>query len=128
MHLRFDRYSVISRVVSSAFLEGIHEFLPFQKTARPGDNLIHSPSCLPNGVIKNSCLGADYSWPGLALKDFEHVTLEEESCSGKIDREIGLCQVKAESGTIDGWNHFIEGIAFRLKSSVTLSGCIIGSL
>jgi len=39
----------------------------------------------------------------------------------------GLCQVKAESGTIDGWNHFIEATAFRLKSSVTLSGSTIGS-
>ncbi len=29
-----------------------------------------------------------------------------------------LCQVKAESDTIDGWNHFIEGIGFHLKSSV----------
>ena len=38
-----------------------------------------------------------------------------------------LCQVKAESGTIDGWNHFIEATAFRLKSSVTLSGCTTGS-
>ena len=39
----------------------------------------------------------------------------------------GLCQVKAESSTIDGWNHFIEATAFRLKSSVTLSGCTTGS-
>ena len=39
----------------------------------------------------------------------------------------GLCQVKAESGTLEGWNHFIEGIAFHLKSSVTLSGYTIGS-
>ena len=39
----------------------------------------------------------------------------------------GLCQVKAESGTLGGWNHFIEGIAFHLKSSVTLSGYTIGS-
>jgi len=39
----------------------------------------------------------------------------------------GLCQVKAESGTIGGWNHNIEGIAFHLKSSATLSGCTIGS-
>ena len=38
-----------------------------------------------------------------------------------------LCQVKAESGTIDEWNHLIEGIAFHLKSSVTLSGYTIGS-
>ena len=38
-----------------------------------------------------------------------------------------LCQVKAESGTIDGWNHFIEGNPFHLKSSVTLSGYTIGS-
>ncbi len=28
---------------------------------------------------------------------------------------------------MDGWNHFLEGIAFRLKLSVTLCGCIIGS-
>ena len=39
----------------------------------------------------------------------------------------GLCQVKAESDTMDGWNHFIEGIAFHLKSSVTPFGCTIGS-
>ena len=90
MHLRVDHYSVMSRVVSSAFLKSIHEFLPFQKTSMPGDNPVHSPSCLPNGVIKNSCLGADYSLADLALKDFEHVTLEEESCLGKIDGEIAI--------------------------------------
>jgi alkyl hydroperoxide reductase subunit AhpC len=45
----------------------------------------------------------------------------------KVVKLYGLCQVKAESGTIDGWNHFIEGIAFHLKSSVTLSGYTIGS-
>ncbi len=28
---------------------------------------------------------------------------------------------------MDGWNHFLEGIAIRLKLSVTLCGCIIGS-
>ena len=44
-----------------------------------------------------------------------------------IKELLGLCQVKAESDTIDGWNHFIEGIAFHLKSSVTLSGYTIGS-
>ncbi len=63
------------------------------------------------------------------------VYLAEDS---RLDRKValkilpqhlsGLCQVKAESGTIGGWNHFIEGIAFRQKSSVTLSGCTIGSL
>jgi hypothetical protein len=42
-------------------------------------------------------------------------------------RSSGLCQVKAESGTLDGWNHFIEGIAFHLKSSATLFGSTIGS-
>ena len=40
---------------------------------------------------------------------------------------LRLCQVKAESSTIDEWNHFIEATAFRLKSSVTLSGCTTGS-
>ena len=29
----------------------------------------------------------------------------------RIPRVRDLCQVKAESGTIDGWNHVIEGIA-----------------
>ena len=48
-----------------------------------------------------------------------------ETFRGKVS--YGLCQVKAESGTIDGWNHFIEGIAFHLKSSVTPFGCTIGS-
>ncbi|MCZ6752982.1 MAG: hypothetical protein O7E51_14295 [Acidobacteria bacterium] len=39
----------------------------------------------------------------------------------------GLCQVEKASGTIDGWNQFIEGIAFHLKSTVTPSGYTLGS-
>ena len=37
------------------------------------------------------------------------------------------CQVKPLSATIGRWNHFIEATAFRLKSSVTPFGSIIGS-
>ena len=43
------------------------------------------------------------------------------------DAKKRYCQVKPLSATMGGWNHFIEATAFRLKSSVTLSGYTIGS-
>ena len=81
----------MSRVVSSDLPKSIQQFLPLEKTAMPGDNLIHSPSKLPNGVVKISCLGADHRLAGLALKDFKHVTLKDESFSRKIDGEKTIC-------------------------------------
>ena len=56
------------------------------------------------------CLETDPGQPFLAGKFDQGLRL------GQVQSFRSLCPVRAESGTIDGWNHFIEGIAFHLKT------------